>query len=316
MASPSSNRKRIEFPGDVSVMFQCLYIAIAICGITGNFIFCYLFAAKKLTTNFFNLLLLNLSVSDIMSCISILPYAIIDPSWLSSLTQINANISCTFTYGQTPFWVATVASLFTLSYISAIRYVFIVHPTKSLQFRWLKQRSTSVRLMLITWPLASVILLVNFFSYRYDQDTEICVREWPENFNGQLYGLMTALVGFVLPMTILIFTFVSIKRSLKRQLPQSTQNQNKQKTVKLLGTLVLVFVICWGPFIVYWILSTIAGSVTFTSGIDGQLQRMRVTRCVLLVALSNTIANPLIYGLQRDDIKQALRSCIGRDGTE
>ena len=271
---------------------------------------------KKVKSNFFNLLLLNLSISDIMSCISILPYAIVDPSWLRSLTQINADISCTFTYGQTPFWVATVASLFTLSYISAIRYVFIVHLRKSLRLRWLKQRSASVRLLLITWPLASCILLVNFFSYRYNRDNEICVREWPENFNGQIYGLMTAIFGFVLPMIILIFTLVSIKISLKRQIRQSTQNQSNQKTVKLLGTLVLVFFIFWGPFFVYWTLSTIAGSVTFANGIDGQLQRMRVIRCVVLVALFNTIVNPLIYALQCDDIKQAFWSSIRRDRTE
>ena len=211
------------------------------------------------------------------------------------MPQEKANIVCTFTFGQTLFWVATVASLFTLSYISASRQIFIVYPIKSLQLKWLKQRATSVCFILIVWPLAAGILLPNFFSYHYDRKTEICTRKWPENFNGQIYGLMTAFFGFVLPMIILVYTFVSIKRSLSRRPSQNTEHLDYKRTTKLLGTLVFAFFVFWGPFFIYWILSTALGPLTFGNGTEGHLQRTRAVRVVVLVGLCNTIANPFIY---------------------
>ena len=311
MNHSSVEHKGSEFPGDISLVFKCLYIAVAVCGITGNFVFCHLLCSMKLNSNFFTVLLLNLSIADIISCISILPYAIVDHSWLSYLPQEDANIVCTFTIGQTPFWVATVASLFTLGYISATRLIFIVYPLKSRKLEWIRRPITSVCFILITWVLASTILLPNFFSIQYDRNTWTCPRQWPDGFNGKIYGVATAFLLYVLPVSLLIFTFVSIKRSLRRRLSHRTQNQNSQKTVELLGTLVLAFFICWGPFSVYWILSTAAGSLTFGNDSEGEFQRMKVIRCVVLVALCNTIVNPVIYFSHCDEIKDAFWSCFG-----
>ena len=311
MDHSSIEHKQSEFPGDISLVFKFLYIAVAICGIAGNSVFCYLLGSKKLNSNFFTVLLLNLAIADIISCISILPYAIVDFSWLSYLPQVNANIACTFTIGQTPFWVATGASLFTLNYVTASRFIFIVYPLRSLKLEWVRRPITSVCFILITWVLALTILLPNFFSFQYDRNTWTCPRQWPDGFNGKIYGVATAFLLYVLPVFFLIFTFASIKRSLKRRVPQRTQNQNSQKTLELLGTLVLAFFICWGPFSIYWILSTAAGSLTFGNDSEGEFQKMRVIRCVVLVALCNTIFNPVIYFSRCDEIKDAFWSCFG-----
>ena len=152
MTAQLSEVKRTEYPEDIRLMFNCFYCIIVICGIAGNSIFCYLFASKRVKCNFFTLLLLNLSVADIISCISILPYAIVDLSWLTPLSQRNANAACTVIMGQMPFWVTTVATLFTLVFISFSRFVAIAHPLKSRQpqWQWLKKRKTSVHFMLIT----------------------------------------------------------------------------------------------------------------------------------------------------------------------
>ena len=314
MTAPLSEVKRTEYPEDIRLMFNCFFCIIVICGITGNSIFCYLFASKRVKCNFFTLLLLNLSVADIISCISILPYAIVDLSWLTPLSQRNANAACTVIMGQMPFWVTTVVTLFTLVFISFSRFVAIAHPLKSRQpeWQWLKKSKTSVRFMLITWPLATCILLPNCFSFHYDRNSAICFRKWPKNVNGRMYGLITAFLGFALPMITLIFTFVSIKRSLSRRLSGSKQTRNNRKTVKLLGTLILAFFICWAPFFIYWILSTTAGHLTFADGVKGQRQRMRIIRGVVLVALCNTILDPIIYVFWCSDINKAFWSCLER----
>lgn len=71
---------------------------------------------------------------------------------------------------------------------------------------------------------------------------------------------------------------------------QDTIRRAKRKTLKLAITIVIVFLICWTPYysisIVFWIDSSIA------SKIDD-----RIYNFLFIFAVSNCLANPLVYGL-------------------
>jgi len=71
---------------------------------------------------------------------------------------------------------------------------------------------------------------------------------------------------------------------------QDTIRRAKRKTLKLAITIVIVFLICWTPYycisVAFWIDSSIA------SKIDD-----RIYNFLFIFAVSNCLANPLVYGL-------------------
>ena len=298
------------YPKSVHYTLNTLYVLVTLCGLTGSGLVCLLFARKKVKHTSFNLLLLNLSIADIMADLSSYPYVFIDLVNLRKFPQKGANIGCTFTMGQTPFWIATVVSLFTLTYISITRYIAIAHPHKA---SWFRKKRSSVCFMGIIWPLAFAILLPNFFSFQFDPVYALCYRKWPDGFSGKLYGLMTSLIGFAAPAAVMIFTFCSTATKLwgSKVLKQKGLRK-RRKVIFLLGCLILAFLICWGPFFVYWILSTSTGEKIFPGGPEGQIQRMRVIRVVVLLALTNTLADPLIYGLRSREFRKAFMETFGK----
>ena len=274
---------------------------------------CFLFATNRVPLTPFNSLLLNLSIADLMADIFSYPYIFIDLTSLRNFSKRRADLACAFTIGLTPFWIVTSVSLLTLCFISMTRYVLIKYPFRH---TFLTERAYTNTFLAFVWPISIALPLPNFFSFSYDPKTAICYRVWPNNFNGPVYSACIAVFGIGLPGTLMLFTFISTARSLwKRTLDNVSTPMagliKRRKAVKLLGFLIVAFLVCWGPFFVYFVLSRSVKSA-FPDGAEGEYLRMKIIRAVILVALCNTSADPIIYGLRSEEFRKGLKDTIRR----
>ena len=295
-------------PPAVDLIMKLLYVVVAALGLFGNGLVFYLFASKRVKLTPFNIFLLNLSISDTLADLSIWPYVFINLKSLRSFSDETADSLCVLVMGQMTYWVATVAALFTLTVISVSRYIFIRHPMRSQYFH---KKHASYIVVLIIWPVSVAMCLPNFFSFDYDKDYAVCERKWPHAVNGRIYSAATAFLGYILPIIVLIFTFIGTRQYLwlshANDIVRSTCSIRRRKTASmLLASLIVAFFICWTPFFIYWILSRTATSI-FPEGPAGDYARMRVIVFVVFISLCNTVADPIIYGLRGEDFRKSLK---------
>lgn len=298
-------------PAAVRITMQVLYTVVALLGLSGNILIFYLFASKRVKMRPFNIFLLNLSIADTLAGLSIWPYVFIDLKLLRRFSQDTADSLCVLVMGQMTYWVASVAALFTLTVISVSRYIFIRHPMKSHYFH---KKHASYIVILLIWPVSIAMCMPNFFSFEYNRKFAVCERIWPDGVNGQVYSAVTALLGYIIPILVLIFTFIATRQYLwlshSNDLVRSQSSIRKRKSASmLLAALIIAFFVCWSPFFVYWILSRTATS-TFPMGPDGDYARMRAIIFVVFVSLCNTVADPIIYGFRGEDFRKSLRELL------
>eukprot|EP00794_Sanderia_malayensis_P015031 gene15031-16582_t len=309
-ATPVLSYVNVEIlPPGLDTTLDALYVIVAVLGLLGNGFVFYLFASKRIKLSPFNLLLLNLSIADVMSDLSIWPYVFIDLKSLRGMTQLEREVFCVISMGQMTYWLSTIAAIFTLCVISISRYLFIRHPLKA---RLFNKTHASVIIIGLIWPVSLCMTLTNIFSFEFNPKYAICEREWPRNFNGQAYSAVTSLLGFVLPCIVMIFAFVATRHYFWKVDASGISRsacavERRHRASRLLAWLIIAFFACWSPFFVYWILSRTANTI-FTAGPRGEYERMRALRFIMLISLCNTVADPIIYAIKREDFKRSLKA--------
>ena len=292
----------------IDITMKVLYVVVAGLGVLGNGLVFYLFGSKRVKMTPFNVLLLNLSISDTLGDMSLWPYVFIDLRSLRGLSQSAANSMCVVIMGHMTYWLAASAALLTLCVVSISRYFFIRYPMKAQCF---KKRHALYIVILFIWPISTAVVMPHFFSFYYNAQFSICERRWPDGINGRVYSGITALLAYILPVCILIFTFIATRQRLwltkSTNLIRSPSSIRRRKAASmLLAALILAFFACWGPFFIYWALSRTIRSI-FPEGPEGEYIRMRIIVFVVFVSLCNTVADPIIYGLRGGDFRKSLR---------
>lgn len=195
------------------------------------------------------------------------------------------------------------ASVFTLAALAVTRYLIVVHPTWTYRFilrRWLW---VSVILM---WVLA-VALAAPQFAFRQLRTMPILCFAFLSDLSQLVYSAILFLIGFALPLIIIIIMYTKLYGFLRRKRLQScaTQMERYQNRVtKTSVLLVLVFTICWLPS--YVLMFMLIG--TNSSNIHGHNHDFIIAR---LLASSSVVANPLLYAFMSNKFRRELLS-LGR----
>ena len=302
------------FSPSVAILIDSLYIIITLTGFFGNILICYIVLKRKVRRTAFNLLLMNLSFSDLMADIFCYPYIFIDLKKLDG-SQRARNAACSLTIGLTPFFICTSVSLMTLAIISINRYIIINHPLK---VTWQTSSDGAKFMITATWVLGIIILIPNFFSFEHIEYWGICRRHWPSTINGTVYSTATTVLGLVIPIIIFTFSFIATVKGFRNKIHDqlsaySNRAKSRKRVILLLGALIAAFFICWGPFFVYWFVSR--STSLFPPGNDGEYERMKFVRITILIALCNTLADPILYAFLSDEYRKVLTQIFGKPGT-
>ncbi|XP_063991139.1 gonadotropin-releasing hormone receptor isoform X2 [Diachasmimorpha longicaudata] len=201
-------------------------------------------------------------------------------------------------------------STFVLVLIGIDRFIAVRYPMKSLN-----TAKRCNRLVLITWILAAVCSIPQPIVFRvapgpFDGEFLQCVTHgsYTEPWQEQLYTTMTLVVMFLLPLAILISTYVStvitIARSQKtfkgvvhnnatNQLTGDVNRERlmhraKSKSLRISIVIVAAFVIWWTPYYCMMIIFIFLN--------PDQTLSAELPKGIFFFGMSNSLVNPLIYG--------------------
>ena len=252
-----------------------------------------------------NYLILNLSLADIISGISVYPYLFMTDAGAFFHSPEKQARLCIITEGLSLFWIANGASLLTLCGISFNRFLAVAYPTRQ---NLRMDRKSVVAFNIFTWIIATACMIPGIISWSYKSQFKTCMNDF-RVLNGFVYRIVLLLIGTVLPSTFLILSFLAIVYKVRAIVPIEDARMNSrrydrmQKAEKMLGILILIYVISWLPFSLYWTLLTTTNYFPISNdGVRLSNQWMRVT--ALFCTLNGSL-NPFVYNFTNLELRRA-----------
>lgn len=159
--------------------------------------------------------------------------------------------------------------------------------------------------------------VIPIFPYDEIDPEEIYVCHIWFNQNSEQWQVSLQLVslslGFGLPLLVMLYCYVQIFRSLC-----NASRRQKRKSLRLIISLVSVFVICWAPYNCFHL----ADSLQKLGAVAGGCQFGRVLDIGILISesvgLSHCALNPLLYGFVgvkfRRELLKMFKEMIGQKG--
>nr|XP_020452536.1 C-C chemokine receptor type 8-like [Monopterus albus] len=186
--------------------------------------------------------------------------------------------------------------------MSVDRYLAIVHAVAAMRARTLCYGITA---SIIIWVVSVIMAIpqVVFANVENEEGVKQCQRLYPhesQQFWKMLRNFSENSVGLFVCLPIIIFCYVKILLVLSK-----SRNSNKGKAVKLIFTIVCVFVVCWVPYNVmifletlqlFDILNTCEASKTINSALT----------YAEIIALSHCCVNPVIYAFVGEKYRKSM----------
>ncbi|XP_075071478.1 C-C chemokine receptor type 10 [Mixophyes fleayi] len=290
----------------------CVQPLVFLIGVSGNslVLLTYIFTKKVKTMT--DIYLINLAIADLLLLLT-LPFLSINAvkGWVFGSGM------CKVMHGM--YSINFFSGLLFLTCISVDRYIVIVQAIKAHKIR---QRSIyySKLISIIVWVVSLLLSLPQLIyskSKWLEDGSRICKMIFPEEVTGAVKttsNIFQILLGFFIPFCVMVVCYSIIIRTLL-----SSRSFKKHKALKVILSLVLVFVIFQLPYTLVTFMETadFLGSQEMTCE-----ERMRKDIAIIItnnLAFTRCCLNPILYafiGVQfRNDILLLLKNfrCISRD---
>ncbi|XP_071872896.1 RYamide receptor isoform X1 [Bombus fervidus] len=289
-----------------------LYSTVFVVALTGNGLVCYVVHSSprmKTVTNFF---IVNLAFGDILMALFCVPTSSIS-TLILQYWPFGPEVCFIVIYLQA---VSVLVSAYTLVAISIDRYIAIMWPLKPR----LSKRQAQF-LILTVWMLAMIISLpiaivskLSQPSKKYERCNQyICVEVWPSMENKYYYSIALLVLQYVIPITVLVFTYTSIAVMVwGKRPPGEAENvrdqrmaRSKRKMIKMMVTVVIVFTICWLPLNILNLLMDNNETLESWAGLPF------VWMVLHWLAMSHSCYNPVIYCWMNARFRTGFVTAIG-----
>ena len=262
-----------------------------------------------------NMLIANMAMSDLLYPIFFVPARLAEwhaGSWLigGTLGQALCKIHIFLVD------VSSLVSIQSLVLITVDRFVAVVVPLRSP----LLSRKRCLFFIAASWIVAMAVHSPYLVAYKLGKYPErlMCEDLWQEAFGGNTYPnyiLAGAIVFFYIPFVLLVILYSNILIKLKNQVHPGEQSANaeQQRTrrnrnvLKMAITIVVVFFICWIPFISNAIIDNFSApdSLIFSSC------SFHIYRTVtFFMAFANCAINPIICLTLNSNYRQAFKRLV------
>ncbi|XP_036959044.1 P2Y purinoceptor 1-like [Acanthopagrus latus] len=281
-----------------------VYILVFIIGLVANG-----WGLKSLLHNWkklgnVNVFVFNLGLTDVLYLLT-LPFLVVyyfmGSKWIFGETFCKITRFC--------FNVNLYGSIGFLTCISVYRYLAIVHPMRAMGRITVTH---SVMISVTVWLLVSVQSLPDmFFTKTYRNNTEKCFDTTDEAYVEDYlkYNLGWTLTGFCIPLLITLGCYGHVIVVLCST--NTIDKVLKQRSLKLMFILILLFSVCYIPYHVLRNLNLLARLLT-KQGIcykwyNGVYIARQISRALVCL---NSALNPLVYLHAHENIRAQLRRLI------
>lgn len=197
-----------------------------------------------------------------------------------------------------------------MTLMSVDRYLAIVHAVAAMRARTLHYGIiASVTIWVISVIAAAPQVIFASLEIDPDDNSVQCQPLYPEdteNFWKMLRNFSENTVGLFLCLPIMIFCYVKILVVLNK-----CRNSKKDRAVKLIFSIVCVFVVCWVPYNVTVFLQTLQ-LFDLLNNCEAIKKISSATHYAEIIALSHCCVNPVIYAFVGEKFKKSLGKVLTR----
>lgn len=247
--------------------------------------------------------IMNLAVGDLGVTLLSMPFSLvtcISRGWImsNSLCQLHGFLGSFF------FCV----SIFTLTIMSIEQYYTLVKPLS---------RKITIRrawyMIAAVWVLSTLLSMgpvVGWGHFAYNSSTLACGVAYPRSTSDRLYLLILVLIAYVITLLIMAYAYIRILFTVRKHTDRiarytkgglEVMRLQRRITYTLLLVL-LVFVLCWLPFVFLIVLATQNTSVTalpYGLGV-----------AAYWCGFFNSSVNPIIFVLRNDRFREGYRDIL------
>ncbi|XP_033120213.1 mu-type opioid receptor-like [Anneissia japonica] len=281
-------------------------LIFAILGISGNGLVVTVYLKKHLIRNSASYFIVCLAAADLISSMAMIPI----PRKKYVENTALGNLYCKVIFSSLLLWVSVFASVLLLTVLTVDRYIAVVYPTKyKVIFKFAR--------------LKYMVLAICFFSfvfYTYSiYITDVidceCQIKWPNEVFRIFIGVCLFLLQYFLPVCIMVVVNLKIIYNLKNQarnlMRRNTSCRNpgvslmraRRKMIRMVIIVVVIFIICWTPDQVMhfaYILDLVDGQYLYSAPYQG----------FVMMAFSNSCANPIIYMFVNEQLRNGVKDCL------
>lgn len=263
---------------DLALLF--LFSVLEIICLTFNVIVCIAIYRSKSLAIPMNILIFNLTMSDIIIGLFILPRHVFSKAFLHP-TGVAGDYLCKFVTGSGILWTSSTASGFLLIAIAVERFISITIRNQSMGMSTSRLKGV----VAFCWITAFVANLPTLAVFAYDEKTDFCYENWPGWIHSKAYVACIFFLGTssVLAMVVLysqiIYTLWKRQKS-ATEISQAARIRARKKITKLLVLVTFVHTVCRLPNYTTYLL-TYFTSVNYGSNV--------YNLTVLLILLNSTL---------------------------
>ncbi|XP_034409243.1 C-C chemokine receptor type 1 isoform X2 [Cyclopterus lumpus] len=262
------------------VFLPTIYSLVFVLGIIGNGLVVAVLVKHRNRTNFTDICLFNLAVSDLVFILTLpfyFHYSVVG-QWLLG------DFMCRFASGchSTGFF----GSVFFMVAMTLDRYVVIMHAHKVAHYRTLR---AGVAVSACVWTLSACVSLPSVLFTRVTNDSYgvHCYFE-PENDAWKLYNIYsTNTLGLAIPLLVMIVCYSRIIPILLNM-----RSAKKHRAVKLIISIVIAFFLFWAPYNISLLLEHLMAPISDCATDARLFMSITVTETI---AYTHCCLNPIIY---------------------
>ncbi|XP_078698881.1 somatostatin receptor type 5-like [Branchiostoma floridae x Branchiostoma belcheri] len=286
-----------------------LYGTVAVVGFLGNLLVIYTLLGHTKMKDATYYYILNLALADALFMLGI-PFI----SASSAMKRwVFGRAMCKIVLSMDAMNMFT--TVFNLAVLSVDRYLATVRANTHSHWR---RPKVAIAVCLGVWlaaVLLSIPVMVVSDTLLLGNGNYMCMLDWPEDsflFWFQAFTSYTFTMGFVVPLSVISVSYVSVVRHLRRNTPANAAVARiavnmRNKVTKTVTALIVTFVVCWLPFHVCQLLNL--------STDLPEKPTMAAFHIAMILSYANSCANPVLYVFTSQKFRDSCRAalCLNRD---
>ncbi|XP_063284971.1 G-protein coupled estrogen receptor 1 [Pelobates fuscus] len=279
----------------ISLFLSCLYtILLFPIGFLGNIMILVVNIRFREKMTIPDLYFINLAAADLI----LVADSLIE---VFNLNEKYYDITILCTFMSLFLQINMYSSIFFLTWMSFDRYIALAKVMKSNLFRTKEHARLSCVLIWMA-SISATLLPFTAVQVQHTDDVQFCFADV------RAIQWLEITLGFIIPFAIIGLCYSLIIRVLIRAHKHRSLRPRRQKALRMIVVVVLVFFICWLPENVFISIGLLQGNKDDQSDNPSFRHSHPLTEHIVnLAAFSNSCLNPLIYSFLGETFRDKLR---------